>query len=44
MSSSDDSWSWHYEVDAYIPSYFILDRDMTVLEADSMNTNPSAYL
>ncbi len=44
LTSADDSWSWYYEVDAYIPTYFILDRDMTVLEADQMNTDPSNYL
>jgi hypothetical protein len=44
LTSADESWSWYYEVDAYIPTYFILDRDMTVVAADTTNLNVSPYL
>ena len=43
MSSLDALVYW-FEVDMYIPSDFQIDRTMTVVEADQMNTNPSGYL
>lgn len=43
-TGSGDDWQWYYEVDAYVPTYFIIGRDGTVLAADSGDPDPSTYL
>jgi len=48
LSSSDmDEWSdlaYVYEADMYIPTVYHISGDMTVLAADSGNTNPASWL
>ena len=44
MDSSTESLYWHFDSDAYMPSYVILDRDMTVLAAEAGSPNPGSYL
>lgn len=40
----DASWWMTYEVDAYIPSTWILDREMRVVSADAMSVDPRPWL
>ena len=42
--SSLDGLAYQIEGDLYIPTMYTIGRDMTVLAADDMNTDPSSYL
>ncbi len=48
FTSSDNSFpdglAYQLEADMYIPTMYHVAPDMTVLAADSGNTNPSSYL
>ena len=43
-SSSLDALAYQFEQDMYIPTVYHIDRTMTVVAADSGNTDPSGYL
>jgi hypothetical protein len=48
MTQADSSYpsglSWQWEGDGYIPTYYILGPDMTVLSADQMQDDPGSYI
>ncbi len=46
-STDQDDWgdiAYVYEYDMYIPTVYHISGDMTILAADSGNTNPSSWL
>ncbi len=42
--ASLDALAYWFEQDMYIPTVYQIDRTMTVVAADSGNTNPSGFL
>lgn len=42
--SSLSAQGYWWERDMYIPSHYQIDRTMTIVQADSGGTDPSAYL
>lgn len=44
LQVTDKNWSYEFEMDGYIPTLYILDRDLRVVEADEGSDDPSDYL
>jgi hypothetical protein len=48
LTSADGSYpnglSWAWEGDGYIPTYYVIGPDMSVLSADNMQSDPGGFI